>query len=228
MLGPMSLHDWPDADRPRERLHALGAEALSDAELLALFLGTGPRGSNAVAHAQALINRCGGLRPLLDRSARELTALPGIGTARAALIAAALALAQRHLQAELARGDALASPTQAGDYFRRWLRASPSERFAALFLDNRHRVIAREVLFEGSIDSAAVHPRVVAQRALAVNAAAVVVGHNHPSGVAEPSGADRVLTTRLKEALALVEVRLLDHFVVGDGPAVSMAERGWV
>ncbi|HAI60023.1 MAG TPA: hypothetical protein DCM32_09125 [Xanthomonadaceae bacterium] len=224
----MTLHDWPITDRPRERLHALGVEALSDAELLALFLGTGPRGSNAVAHAQALIQRCGGLRPLLDRGPRELTALPGIGAARAALIHGALALAQRHLQAELVRGEALTSPRQAGDYFRRWLRASPFERFAVLFLDNRHRVIAEGVLFEGSIDTATVHPRVVVQRALAVNAAAVVVGHNHPSGVAEPSAADRTLTHRLKEALALVEIRLLDHFVIGDGPAVSMAERGWV
>jgi DNA repair protein RadC len=224
----MTLLDWPDADRPRERLHALGAEALSDAELLALFLGTGPRGSNAVAHAQALLGRCGGLRPLLDRTPAELQRLPGIGAARAALLSAALALGRRHLQADLARGPALASPQQAGDYFRRWLRASPSERFAVLFLDNRHRVIAEEVLFEGSIDSAAVHPRVVVQRAMALNAAAVVVGHNHPSGVAEPSAADRHLTAQLKQALALVEVRLLDHFVVGDGPAVSMAERGWV
>lgn len=224
----MSLLDWPEADRPRERLHALGPEALSDAELLALFLGTGPRGSNAVAHAQALINRCGGLRPLLDRGPRELVRLPGIGAARAALIHAALALGQRHLRAELARGTALASPAQAGEYFQRWLRASPCERFAVLFLDNRHRVIAEEVLFEGSIDSAAVHPRVVVQRAMAVNAAAVLLGHNHPSGVAEPSAADRHLTAQLKQALALVEVRLLDHFVVGDGPAVSMAERGWV
>lgn len=171
----MSLLDWPEADRPRERLHALGAEVLSDAELLALFLGTGPRGSNAVAHAQALINRCGGLRPLLDRGPRELIRLPGIGAARAALIHAALALGQRHLRAELARGSALASPAQAGEYFQRWLRASPCERFAVLFLDNRHRVIAEEVLFEGSIDSAAVHPRVVVQRAMAVNAAAVLL-----------------------------------------------------
>jgi DNA repair protein RadC len=224
----MSLHDWPLAQRPRERLHALGAEALSDAELLALFLGSGPAGSNVVAHAQALLNRCGGLRPLLDRLPRELRRLPGIGAARAALIHAALVLGRRHLQADLARGPALASPGQAGDYFRRWLRASPSERFAALFLDNRHRIIAEEVLFEGSIDSAAVHPRVVVQRSMALNAAAVVVAHNHPSGVAEPSAADRHLTAQLKQALALVEVRLLDHFVVGDGPAVSMAERGWV
>ena len=224
----MTLHDWPTPDRPRERLHAQGPDALADAELLALFLGTGPRGSNAVAHAQALINRCGGLRALLDRPPAELQQLPGIGPARAALIAGALALGRRQLQGVLARGDALASPRQAGEYFSRWLRPSPRERFGVLFLDNRHRVIAHEVLFEGSIDSAAVHPRVVVQRAMALNAAAVVLGHNHPSGVAEPSAADRQLTAALKQALALVDVRLLDHFVVGDGPAVSMAERGWV
>lgn len=224
----MNLHEWPIADRPRERLHAHGVEALSDAELLALFLGTGPRGSNAVAHAQHLLARCGGLRALLDRDPAALRDLPGIGPARAALLSGALALAQRHLRAELARGDALASPTQAAEYFQRWLRASPRERFAVLFLDNRHRLIADDILFEGSIDSAAVHPRVVVQRAIAVNAAAVVVAHNHPSGVAEPSAADRHLTAQLKQALALVEVRLLDHFVIGDGPAVSMAERGWV
>ena len=224
----MSLHDWPLSDRPRERLHNLGVQALSDAELLALFLGSGPAGSNVVTHAQTLINRCGGLRPLLDRNQRELTRLPGIGTARAALIHAALALGQRHLQADLARGLALSSPQQAGEYFCRWLRAAPCERFAVLFLDNRHRVIAEEVLFQGGIDNTSVHPRVVVQRAMAVNAAAVVVAHNHPSGVAEPSAADRHLTAQLKQALALVEVRLLDHFVVGDGPPVSMAERGWV
>lgn len=224
----MSLHDWPRADRPRERLLAQGPDALRDAELLALFLGTGPRGSNAVAHAQGLINRCGGLRALLDRTPAELRQLPGIGPARAALIAAALALGRRQLEGQLARGDALASPRQAGEYFSRWLRASPHERFGVLFLDNRHRMIAQEVLFEGSIDAAVVHPRVVVQRAMALNAAAVLLGHNHPSGVAEPSAADRQLTMALKQALALVDVRLLDHFVVGDGPAVSMAERGWV
>lgn len=224
----MTLRNWPESERPRERLHARGAEALSDAELLALFLGTGPRGSNALAHAQSLLARCGGLRALLDRSPGELIRLPGIGTARAALLHAALALAQRHLRADLARGAALASPAQAGDYFQRWLRASPRERFAVLFLDNRHRVIADDVLFEGGIDAATVHPRVVVQRALAVNAAAVVVAHNHPSGVAEPSAADRMLTQRLKDALGLVEIRLLDHFVIGDGAPVSMAERGWV
>lgn len=228
MLRPMTLHHWPLADRPRERLLALGHASLSDAELLALLLGSGPPGSNVVAFAQGLLNHCGGLRPLMDRSAESLRDLPGIGPARAAQLVAARALGQRHLRAEITRGRTLGSPTEAGDYFRAWLRASPSERFAALFLDNRHRIIAEEVLFEGSIDHAAVHPRTVVQRAIAANAAAVVVAHNHPSGVAEPSAADRHLTAQLKQALALVDVRLLDHFVVGDGPAVSMAERGWV
>lgn len=224
----MRLTDWPMTDRPRERLLRLGADALGDAELLALFLGTGPRGSNAVEHAQTLLGRTGGLRALLDLSAIELRRLPGIGPARAALLEAALALGRRQLRGELERGAALDGPQRAGEYFSRWLRPSPHERFAVLFLDNRHRLIGERVLFEGSIDTAAVHPRVVVQQALRMNAAAVLVAHNHPSGVAEPSAADRTLTQVLKQALALVDVRLLDHFVVGDGPAVSMAERGWV
>jgi DNA repair protein RadC len=228
MLRAMTLLDWPETDRPRERLLAQGADALSDAELLALLLGTGPRGSNAVAHARRLLVECGGLRALLDQPVPALLRLPGLGPARVSALVAALALGRRHLEAELARGAAIASPALAGEYFSRWLRASPRERFGVLFLDNRHRMLAAEVLFEGSIDQASVHPRVVVQRAIELNAAAVVLGHNHPSGVAEPSAADRQLTRHLKEALGLVEVRLLDHFVVGDGPAVSMAERGWV
>ncbi|WP_028770732.1 RadC family protein [Silanimonas lenta] len=224
----MSLRHWPDAERPRERLLAQGAEALSDAELLALLLGTGPRGSNAVAHAKALLAQCGGLRGLLDRPPQALLRLPGLGPARAGALCAALALGRRHLEAGLSRGAVLDSPALAGEYFARWLRAAPRERFGVLFLDNRHRLLAAEVLFEGGLDQAAVHPRVVAKRAIELNAAAVLLGHNHPSGMAEPSAADRRLTQQLKEALALVEVRLLDHFVVGDGPPVSMAGRGWV
>lgn len=226
--GSMRLSDWPACDRPRERLLAQGAAALSDAELLALLLGSGPRGSNGVAHAQRLLSEAGGLRALLDRPPAVLRGLPGIGPARAALFAAALDLGRRHLRAELARGTAFNGPREAGEYFRCWLRAAPHERFAVIFLDNRHRLIGEQVLFEGSIDHASVHPRVLVRQALERNAAAVLVAHNHPSGMAEPSLSDRQLTAHLKQALALVEVRLLDHFVIGDGPPVSMAERGWV
>ena len=224
----MALHDWPLAHRPRERLLESGAEALTDAELLAILLASGPRGSNVVAHAQALLNHCHGLRGLLDRPMADLLALPGIGPARAAMLKAALALGERHLLADLKRGDCLDAPSRAGELMTRWLRGASRERFGVLFLDNRHRVIAQEVLFEGSIDSATVHPRIVVQRAMQLNAAAVVLGHNHPSGIAEPSHADRAVTACIKQALGLVDVRLLDHFVVGDGPAVSMAARGWV
>lgn len=224
----MGIKDWPASERPRERLLRQGADALTDAELLALLLGTGPRGSDAVSHARALLARCEGLRKLLELDSRALRALPGLGPARAALLQAALALGRRHLQAGLERGTALENPHCAGEYFSHWLRDAPHERFAALFLDNRHRLIAERILAEGTIDSANVHPRLLVQQALRCNAAAVLIAHNHPSGVAEPSAADRQLTVQLKQALALVDVRLLDHFVVGDGRAVSMAERGWV
>ncbi|MFN7294153.1 MAG: RadC family protein, partial [Lysobacteraceae bacterium] len=210
----MGIRDWPVEERPRERLLALGEAAVADAELLAVLLGTGPKGMDAVSHARRLLAQTGGLRALLDLDAAALCALPGMGPARASLLRAALAVGHRHLRAELVRGATLDGPQRAGEYFSRWLRHAPNERFAALFLDNRHRLLAERVLFEGSIDSAAVHPRVVVQEALRCNAAAVVVAHNHPSGVAEPSAADRQLTVQLKQALALVDVRLLDHFVV--------------
>ena len=148
--------------------------------------------------------------------------------ARACRLAAALELGNRHLAAALERGDALTDPVAAGRYFARRLRAHPHEVFAALFLDTRHRALAFEELFHGTIDGAEVHPREVVRRALAHTAAAVIIGHNHPSGCADPSAADRAVTARLKQALALVEVRLLDHFVVGDGEPVSMAARGLV
>ncbi|WP_019397626.1 DNA repair protein RadC, partial [Pseudoxanthomonas sp. GW2] len=145
---------------------------------------------------------------------------------RACALAAALELGNRHLAAALERGEALTDPASAGRYFARRLRPRPHEVFAALFLDNRHRALAFEELFTGTIDGAEVHPREVVRRALAHNAAAVIVGHNHPSGCPDPSAADRAITARLRQALSLVEVRLLDHFVVGDGEPVSMAARG--
>lgn len=224
----MHIRDWPEAERPREKLLAHGAGALSDAELLAIFLGSGLPGRDAVQTARDLLARHGPLRSLLDRSPRELARLPGLGPARACQLAAALELGNRHLAAGLERGDALTDPAAAGRYFARRLRPHRHEVFAALFLDTRHRALAFEELFAGTIDGAEVHPREVARRALAHNAAAVIVGHNHPSGCPDPSAADRAVTARLKQALALVEVRLLDHFVVGDGEPVSLAARGMV
>lgn len=222
----MHIRDWPAAERPREKLLARGSGALSDAELLALFLGSGGRGQTAVDLARRLLADHGGLRGLLDRPAAELARCAGLGPARACVLASALELGTRHLGQRLERGDALGDPTQAGDYLARKLRPLPYEVFACLFLDTRHRVIAYEELFRGTLDGAEVHPREVARRCLALNAAAVIFGHNHPSGSPEASAADRAVTARLKQSLALVDVRVLDHFIVGDGPPVSMAQRG--
>lgn len=224
----MHIRDWPATERPREKLLARGAGALSDAELLAIFLGSGLRGRDAVTTARDLLAAHGPLRALLERPAAQLATLPGLGPARACAIAAALELGNRHLASELERGDVLSDPQAAGRYFAQRLRHQPHEVFAALFLDTRHRALAFEELFRGSIDGAEVHPREVVRRALAHNAAAVIVGHNHPSGNPEPSAADRAVTASLKHALALLDVRLLDHFVIADGPPVSLAARGWV
>ena len=224
----MHIRDWPAAERPREKLLARGAAVLSDAELLALFLGSGLAGRDAVATARDLLGSNGPLRVLLDRSPTQLSELPGLGPARSCTLAAALELGRRHLAADLERGATLSDPSAAGRHFAQHLRGRPHEVFAAMFLDTRHRSLGFEELFRGTIDGAEVHPREVVRRALTHNAAAVIVGHNHPSGCAEPSAADRAVTARLKQALALVDIRLLDHFVIGDGAPVSMAARGWV
>ena len=216
----MHIREWPAGERPREKLLSQGAAALSDAELLAIFLGSGTRGRDVVATARALLAEPGPLRALLERPAASLAALPGLGPARACLLSGALELGHRQLAADLARGEALTDPQAAGRYFARRLRGHPYEVFAALFLDTRHRALGFEELFRGTVDGAEVHPREVARRALAHNAAALIVGHNHPSGSPEPSAADRAVTARLKQALALVDVRLLDHFVIGDGAPV--------
>lgn len=224
----MRIRDWPGHERPREKLMARGAGVLSDAELLAIFLGSGLRGQDAVATARQLLEHHGPLRRLLELGPVAMARLPGLGPARASRLAAALELGNRWLAAGLERGEALTDPASAGRYFARRLRAQAIEVFAALFLDTRHRALAFEELFRGTIDGAEVHPREVVRRALAHNAAAVIVGHNHPSGNPEPSAADRAVTVQLKQSLALVDVRLLDHFVIGDGAPVSLAARGWV
>ncbi|WP_429002923.1 RadC family protein [Xanthomonas campestris] len=224
----MHIHDWPTHERPREKLLARGATALSDAELLAIFVGSGLCGQDAVQTARDLLHRHGPLRLLLDRPAKTLARLPGLGPASACKLAAGMELAQRHLMSALERGQALSDPPSVGRYFSQRLRARAYEVFAALFLDNRHRAIAFEELFTGTIDGADIHPREVVRRALLHNAAAVIVGHNHPSGNPEPSEADRAVTKRLLDSLELVDIRLLDHFVIGDGRPVSFAERGWL
>ncbi|SEP14187.1 RadC family protein [Aquisalimonas asiatica] len=222
----MAITDWPEAERPRERLLAHGADALSDAELLAIFLRTGSRGRSAVDLARDLLQRYNGLRGLLEADRASFCAGPGLGDAKYTQLQAVLAMARRYLAADLERGDALTTPQATRAFLQSRLRHRQREVFACLFLDNRHRVMHFEELFEGTIDAAAVYPREVVRRALAHNAAAVIAAHNHPSGVAEPSRADEQITRRLRDALGLVDIRLLDHFIVGDGEPVSFAERG--
>ena len=224
----MTIKDWPPGERPREKLLSQGAHALSDAELLAIFLRTGVRGASAVDLARDLLTTFGGLRPLLDANADVFLAQRGTGVAKFAQIHSALELGRRYLAADLHRDDALTSPAATRRYLKARMRHYDREVFACLFLDNRHRVTGFEELFFGTIDTASVHPREVIKAALRHRAAAVILAHNHPSGVAEPSRADELLTRRLKEALALVDIRVLDHFVVGDGDPVSLAERGLV
>jgi len=222
----MSIKDWTAAERPREKLLSAGAHALSDAELLAIFIRTGVAGYSAVDIARQLLTRHGGLRPLLNLEASEFCAERGLGPAKYAQLHAALELSRRHLRAALERGDPLSNPSDTRAYLRARLRDYPHEVFACLFLDNRHRVIHYEELFRGTIDGASVHPREVVKAALRCNAAALIFAHNHPSGIAEPSQADRSLTRRLKNALSLVDIRVLDHFVVGDRDIISLAEQG--
>ncbi len=222
----MGINHWPASERPRERLLEQGPTALSDAELLAIFLRTGVAGCSAVDLARALLVHFGSLRALLEADRETFCAPPGLGDAKYAQLQAVLEIARRHLQGELKRGESLTSPRQSADFLTARLRHYPHEVFAVLFLDNRHRVLRFEEMFRGTIDAASVHPREVVKRALALNAAAVILAHNHPSGVAEPSGADQRITERLRDALGLVEIRLLDHFVIGDGEPVSLAERG--
>ncbi len=222
----MTIRDWPESERPREKLMARGAPALSDAELLAVFIGSGQRGCDAVELGRSLLADAGGLRGLLERSAAELGGLRGLGPARACRLAAALELASRHLAGGLHRGEAVSDPDTAARFLALKLRHLPHEVFACLYLDTRHRMLGFEELFRGTIDGAQVHPREVVRRCLAHNAAAVILAHNHPSGVPEPSAADRAITARLREALAMIDVRVLDHLVIGEGAPVSFAARG--
>jgi len=224
----MRLIDLPADERPRERLLAHGPVALGDAELLAICLGSGRRGLSAVEFARELLASAGGLAALLARPADELVRVVGLGPARTCQIKAGMELARRVLAADLRALPTLSRPSDCADYLGTVLAGRPYEVFLVVFLDQRHRVLTAEELFRGTIDGAAVYPRELVKRALALNAAALICAHNHPSGVAEPSHADIALTRRLRDALALVEVRLLDHFVLGMGSCTSLAERGLV
>lgn len=224
----MSITQWPVAERPREKLLKSGAGRLSDAELLAIFLRTGVAGSSAVDLARDLLLRFGSLRKMVAVGAEEFCAARGLGPAKYVQLQAVIEMGRRVLAENLKVRDALADPAATRRYLSAWLRDRELEVFAALFLDSQHRVLAAEELSQGTLDAASVYPREVVKRALALGAAAVIFAHNHPSGVAEPSAADRALTERLKQALALVDVRVLDHFVVGEGAPTSFAERGWI
>ena len=224
----MSIRDWPAAERPREKLLQHGSGSLSDAELLAIFLRTGVSGKSAVDLARHLLTEFGSLRALLEADLRAFCRQLGLGPAKFSQLQAVLEMSRRHLAERLRRDSALENPQAVRDYLKSLLRHEPHEVFGCLFLDSKHRMLAFEVLFRGSIDSASVYPRQVVKRALAHNAAAVIFCHNHPSGITEPSQADRTLTKRLIEALDLIEVRVLDHFIVGDGQPLSMVEHGWM
>ena len=226
--SPGGIRTWPASERPRERLLARGAAALSDAELVAIFLRTGLPGKSAVDLARELLTRFNGLRGLLEADAAEIRSCRGLGPAKYAQLQAVLEMARRHLAERLARGDAIKDPDTTRSFLQSRLRDQPHEVFACLYLDNQHRVLDFEELFRGTLDGASVYPREVVKAALRRNAAALIFAHNHPSGIAEPSAADRSLTQRLREALALVDIRVLDHLVVGDGEMVSLAERGWL
>lgn len=222
----MAITDWPQNERPREKLLQKGPSALSDAELLAIFLRTGIPGKSAVDLARELLTRFDGLNALFAADLRSFSATPGMGEAKYAQLQAVLEMARRALTEELHERDALSSPKAVRDYLRLKLQGRPHEVFMGLFLDARNRVLAEEELFAGSLTQTSVHPREVVKRALHHNAAALIIAHNHPSGAAEPSPADRHLTGALKEALALVDIQVLDHFIVGDGHAFSFAENG--
>lgn len=222
----MAISDWPEDQRPRERLLKDGAPILSDAELLAIVLRTGVVGKSAIQLAQELLTACGGITGLFTATADRIERVKGLGIAKRVQLLAVRELAVRALRAEMTSRTQLSSPQSVRDYLRLSLMGQEREVFVVVFLDAQHRVIASEELFAGTLTQTSVFPREVIKRALARNAAAVILAHNHPSGVVEPSHADAHLTTSLKRALELVDVRVLDHFIVAEGGIMSFAERG--
>lgn len=222
----MAIRDWPQTERPREKLLHHGAGSLSDAELLAIFIQTGTAGHSAVQVARDALATFGGLSALLAAERQTFCRTRGLGDARYSTLQAALEISRRNVFATNLQGDVLSSPEHVRHYLSLHLTGLGHEVFSALFLDNRHRVIEYRELFRGTIDSAAVYPREVVKRCLSSNAAAVIFAHNHPSGVAEPSDTDVRLTRKLVDALALIDVRVLDHLIIGQGVQTSLAERG--
>ena len=224
----MGINNWPEGERPREKLLQRGATSLSDAELLAIFLRTGVKGKSAVDLARDLLTRFGNLNELFTASKKDFCDIHGMGSSKYVQFQAVLELSRRTLHEEMETGDALNSPGAVRDYLQLLLRGRQQEVFMVIFLDAQHRVMASEELFSGTLTQTSVYPREVVKRALYHNAAAVIFAHNHPSGVAEPSQSDRMLTDALKQALSLVDVRVLDHFIVAGSGCLSFAERGMV
>lgn len=222
----MSITEWPEQERPRERLISHGAENLSSAELLAVIFGCGARGKTALDLARDLLNHQKSLRKLLNSDRTSLMKIQGIGLAKYCQLQAAVELGKRYMQEPLTRHGMIKHAKDAEHFLTARLRDLEQEVFACLFLDSKNHIIAFEKLFYGTIHSANIHPREVVKRALHYNASAVIAAHNHPSGNAEPSQADRIITTELAQALRLVEIQLLDHFIVGDPKVVALAERG--
>ena len=222
----MAIKDWPESERPRERLIKDGPGALSPAELLAIVLRTGHRGRSAVELGRIALEQFGGLNGLLAAAPADVMRVPGLGQAKAAQVQAVIELARRALQEEVRRDTVLSSPGKVRDYLRLTLGGRPHEVFIALYLDAQNRLLACDELFRGTLTQTSVYPREVVKQALRHNAAGVIFAHNHPSGIAEPSRADEMLTASLKQALGLVEVRVLDHLIVANNATVSFAERG--
>ena len=222
----MSIRDWPAAERPREKLLERGASSLSDAELLAIFLRTGVSGRSAVDLARHLLHQFGSLRALLEANQTAFSSELGLGPAKFAQLQAVMEMARRNMGEDLKRDSVLENPTQVRRYLKALLRHEQHEVFGCLFLDSKNRVQTFEVLFHGSINTAHVHARQVVKRALAHNSAGLILCHNHPSGVKDASEADIDLTRHLKQALALVDVVVLDHLIIGDGDPLSMVEYG--
>lgn len=222
----MKITDWPVQERPREKLLAQGAESLSDAELLAIFLRTGLPGISAVDLARSLLSSYGSLRTLLGANQQDFCQAKGLGQAKYVQLQATLEMARRYFEEQLAKPHAFSSAAEARLFLSAKLRDQVHEVFALLSLDSQHRLIKFRTMFYGTIDSASVYPRVLVKQALEDNAAAVILAHNHPSGIAEPSQADQHITRRIIDAMALVDIKVLDHFVIGDGQTVSFAERG--
>jgi DNA repair protein RadC len=222
----MRIADWPEDERPRERLLKLGAAALSEAELLAIFLRTGIAGKSAVELGRDLLGRFGSLQRLFAAPLDDVAAVRGLGPAKYVQLQAVVEMARRALAEQIRDRDAMSSPQAVRDYLRLSLGARPHEVFVAMFLDAQNRLLGCEELFRGTLTQTSVYPREVVKTALRYNAAGVIFAHNHPSGVAEPSRADELLTQTLKQALSLVEIKTLDHFIVAGAKTISFAERG--